>query len=464
MHDAASSAPAPSTGSEARAGFAYDAGAEPLDGPPLRIAFASYRSHPHVGGQGVYVRAVTRALADLGHQVDVVSGPPYPDLDPRVGLVKLPSLDLFARKRAVLAFRPSFLARPADLAEWTLHNSGAFGEMYAFGLRFAAWWRENGARYDIIHDNQTLAGPMRALTEGGAPMIATLHHPISVDLRLALAAERRLHYRVLVRRWHSFLRAQARTARALPPLLTVSDAAKRQAVTDFQHTPLRIHVAANGVDDQMFHPRPDTPRDPNLIVTAASADVPLKGLAVLIKAMARLRDSHPHTQLTVIGRLREGPAKRALDAAGLGERVVFVSGVSSADIAALYARAAVVACPSLFEGFGLPAAEAMACGAAVVASDGGGLPEVVGDAGRITPAGDDAALAKTLAELLDDPAARLALGARAAARAQSAFNWHDHAATAVSLYRQVVARTAQDSLARGSDGTQVERHRAHHPA
>ncbi len=426
----------------------------------LRIAFASYRTHPHVGGQGVYVRAVTAALADLGHRVDVVSGPPYPDLDPRVGLIRLPSLDLFARDNAFAAFRPRFLGSWPDLAEWALHNTGAFGEVYAFGARFADWARAHGHRYDVIHDNQGLSQGLLAAQRAGPPAVATLHHPISADLDCALAAEPRLWRRMLLRRWHGFVRTQAAVARQLPALLTVSHAAKTRAVADFRLDPTRVHVCPNGVDQGVFHHRPDVARDPNVIVTAASADVPLKGLAVLMRAMARLRDSHPGARLTVIGRLRDGPARDALEASGLGDRVTFVSDLTADDIAALYARAAVVASPSLFEGFGLPAAEAMACGAAVVATDGGGLPEVVGDAGVITPAGDDAALAAAIAGLLDSPERRRALGTQAAARARAVFSWRVHAEAAVALHRAVIAKRIADRAA----SPQLDPTRAHHSA
>ncbi len=447
----------------ARAGAAISAEAR-LDasaGPGrLRIAFASYRAHPHVGGQGVYVRAVTAALADLGHQVDVIAGPPYPELDPRVGLVTLPSLDLFARDNAFAAFRPRFLGCWPDFAEWALHNTGAFGEVYAFGARFAAWAQTQGRGYDVIHDNQGLSRGLLAAQRAGPPAVATLHHPITADLTCALAAEPRLWRRLLLRRWHGFVRTQAAVARRLPALLTVSHAAKARAVADFRLDPARVHVCPNGVDQDVFRPRPDIARDPDLLVTAASADVPLKGLAVLMRAMARLRASHPKARLTVIGRLRDGPARDALEAAGLADRVRFVSGLSVEDIAALYARAAIVASPSLFEGFGLPAAEAMACGAAVVATDGGGLPEVVGDAGVITPAGDDAALARAIAALLDAPARRAALGADAYARARAVFSWRAHAQAAVGLHRAVIAQRA----ARRVSSPPLDRARAHHSA
>lgn len=413
-----------------------------VDAPRPRVLFASYRSHPFVGGQGVYAREITRALIDLGCAVDVISGPPYPELDPRAGLIRLPSLDLFAHENAFAALRARHLARWADLSEWALHNTGAFGEPYAFGARLRSWLKSRPGRYDVIHDNQGLYRTLLSLAGEGAPVAATLHHPITVDLRHALQAEPTRLGRALLRRWHGFVATQARVARALPALLTVSEASKAAAVRDFGVDPERVSVAPNGVDHDVFRPRPEIARDQNLIVAAASSDIPMKGLTVLIAAFSRLAQARPDARLEVVGRLRDGPVRDALNASGAADRVRFRAGLAREELAGLYASAAVVVAPSLFEGFGLPAAEAMACGAAVAASDGGGLPEVVGDAGVVTPAGDADALAAALEALLADPARRAALGARAAIRARTRFCWRAHAEAALEVYARAGLKRA----------------------
>lgn len=423
---------------------APEPGPTPLAAPdrPLRILFSSYRSHPHVGGQGVYAREVTRALVELGHEVDVVSGPPYPELDPRVGLVRLPSLDLFTVENALAAFRWRFLRDRADLAEWWLHNTGAFGEPYAFGHRLARWAGRRLGDYDVIHDNQGLSGGLLALRARGAAVTATLHHPITIDLAYALAGEPDALKRALIGRWHSFLATQARVARALPVLLTVSEASAEAAARDFGVARDRLVVAPNGVDHYVFRVQPEIAREPGLVLAAVSADTPLKGLAVLAEAFARLAARRPQAKLLIIGTLREGPAKRILGAAGLGGRVETREGLSHADIAKLYARCAVFVAASLFEGFGMPTAEAMACGAAVAASDGGALPEVVGEAGVITAAGDAGALAAALEALLDDEPRRLKLGIMAAQRARLRFHWRAHALAALGVYGRAGAAGA----------------------
>ncbi len=401
---------------------------------PLRILLASYRSHPHVGGQGVYVHHLSKALIDLGHSVDVASGPPYPDLAPGIGLVKLPSLDLFAEDNAFSAIRSRHFSSWSDVSEWLSHNSGAFGEPYAFGRRLRRFIKNNPGRYDVVHDNQTLARALLKIRKT-VPVVTTLHHPISIDLKLALQSEKRWWMRALIRRWHRFVGMQAKVAQKLDPILTVSEASKYAAMRDFGVPARSFHVVPNGVDQDIFAPQADVVREDNLIVTTASADTPLKGLPVLIKAFARIANEYPKLRLVVIGRLRNGPTKEAIEAAGLESRITFCGGISQDEIAKLFCKATIMVSPSLFEGFGMPAAEAMACAAPVIVSTGGALPEVAGDAGIITPKGDAEALAKAIMYLLENPGKRVELGQAALMRARTVFLWSEHAAGAVALYR-----------------------------
>ncbi|MHA6287100.1 glycosyltransferase family 4 protein [Maricaulis sp. CAU 1757] len=405
---------------------------------PLRVLVSGYRSHPHVGGQGVYVRELSRALQALGHTVSVVSGPPYPELGDGIELHRLPSLDLFAEDNALLALRPAHLRRWSDLSEWLAHNTGAFGELYAFGRRLERFLADNPGRFDVLHDNQTLASPFLRI-ERHLPVVTTLHHPIAIDRDYALAAARDTMHRLLTRRWYHFVGMQARTARRLPRLLAVSEAARDTHAERYGVDPERVRVAFNGLDHDTFHPDASIEREPGLIVTTASADVPIKGLDVLIDALARVAAARPTVRLHIIGQMRDGPAARQLAAHGLAGRVTTSQDLSRAEVAALYRRAHIVACPARFEGFGFPAAEAMACGAAVVASDGGALPEVVGECGLIARAGDPVTFGDHLARLLDDPETARRLGETAARRAREVFSWTSHARAATRLYTEALA-------------------------
>lgn len=412
----------------------------PVAQRPLRVLVTSYRSHPHVGGQGIYVHELTRALKAAGCEVSVASGPPYPELDAGIELIRLPSLDLFAVDNAMLALRWRHLGNRADRAEWLAHNSGAFGEMTAFALRLEDFIAHEGHRFDVIHDNQTLAMPMARIAQR-MPVVTTLHHPIAIDREFAVAGAATRLGKALAWRWHSFVNEQAKAARALTHFLAVSDAARQSYAQRTGMSPDGVRVAYNGIDHASFTPDPSVERETGLIVASASADVPIKGLDVLIAALARLKDSHSHARLTVIGSLRDGPTKRMLERTGLADRVSFVSGLTREEIADLHRRATVFVSASRFEGFGFPPAEAMACGAPVIVSDGGALPEVAGDAGIVTPVGDEGALAAAISRVLDDETLRAAMSQAGLNRVRTLFRWDLHAGTAIGLYRDVLGLT-----------------------
>lgn len=405
----------------------------------LRIALLGYRSHPYGGGQGVYIRYLSKALVEAGHQVDVISGPPYPHLDPRVRLIELPSLDLFANGLGSL--RPRHLKSLTNIIEWTSKLTGGFAEPYTFGRRAVKFLRANRDRYDLVHDNQSLSYGMLDVQAMGVPLVTTLHHPITSDLRIALAAERRWHQRLLIRRWHSFLRMQKKVVRRLHNIVTVSERSRVDIAQDFGIEPAAISLVYNGIDTEVFRPLPGVTRRPLRLMATASADAPLKGLRYLLKAYAQLLERYPGLELLVVGQPRPGgDTERLLDRLGLNGRVQFVSGISTEQMVRYYAEATLAVVPSVYEGFGLPAGEAMACAVPVVSTDGGALPEVVGDAGVIVPAARVEPLAEAIADLLDDAARRGALGRAGRERIERLFCWRVTAGKMADYYREVLAR------------------------
>ena len=407
----------------------------------LRIGILSYRSKPTVGGQGVYVDYLSRALAAAGHHVDVISGPPYPELSPEVGLVKLPSLDLYEQPyHGHLSLRPKHLLSWADTTEYFAHLSGKFIEPYTFGRRVYAYLKKHRGDYDVLLDNQTLAyGTLNVQRRLSTPMVTMIHHPITRDRRLALDAADHWKKRWLVRRWYSFLHMQKRVARELSIITCPSAAAKADIASEFGVDPERIHPIPLGVDQSTFRPMPDAPTAPARLVTTASADTPLKGLSVLVEAYHRLLGRHPELELVVIGKLRRGAAKTMIERLGLKDRIVFRHGLPREELAREFNRATIAVTPSLYEGFGLPAAEAMSCGAAVVVSDGGALPEVAGDAGIVTPKGDSAALADALDGLLSNPDRRAQVAQDCLRRAEATFNWGVVAPKYIQLFENTMA-------------------------
>ncbi|MCA1788393.1 MAG: glycosyltransferase family 4 protein [Thioalkalivibrio sp.] len=416
------------------------------DPDALRVALLGYRSNPFSGGQGIYIAAMARALTDLGHHVDVISGPPYPQLDDDIRLIRIPSLDLYAAPNHVTALRPSHFRSATDLFEYFSMLTGGFPEPYTFGRRAAHWMLEHGARYDIVHDNQSLCYGLLELQRRGMPLVATIHHPVQHDRDIALAHAQDWKHRLLIRRWHAFLRMQTRVVRRLRHIVTVSEASRSDIAHAFGIPAQSIDVIHNGIDTETFRPRPEVRRRDDLLMTVASADQPLKGLVYLLEALRQLVDSHPDLRLLVIGRPREdGDTLRRIRRLGLGDRVIFRHGLTRDEIVQHYAEATLAVVPSLYEGFGLPAGEAMACGAPVVSSRGGALAEVVGDAGALVPPADAEALRSTIDALLCSPSRRAELAERGRRRVLERFCWRVSGERMVDYYRGMLELRASQA-------------------
>lgn len=410
----------------------------------LRIALLTYRGAEHVGGQGIYVRNLSRELAALGHEVEVIAGTPAPPVDDGVALTHLESLDLYRdddpfRRPALSEFRDV-----VDVLEFATMCTAGFPEPRTFSLRAARHLEQRRHEFDVVHDNQSLGTGLLSI-QRTLPLVATIHHPIHRDRDLELAAATGLR-RLTLRRWYGFVRMQARVARAIADLVTVSPSSAGDIVADMGVGPHQLSIVPVGFDPAVFRPRPDLPCHRDRIVATASADVPLKGLAHLLDAVATLRADGRDVELVVVGSPRDGgPTSARLDALGLRDRVSFVSGLPEHDLARLLATATVVAVPSLYEGFSLPAVEAMASGTAVVATTGGALPQVVGDAGLLVPPGDAAAMADGLATVIGDAKLRGRLARAGHDRVQRRFTWEEVARRTVDVYRRAIARRSGGS-------------------
>jgi glycosyltransferase involved in cell wall biosynthesis len=417
---------------------------------PLRIALLSYKGNPFCGGQGVYVRHLSRELAALGHSVEVLGAQPYPVLDSLgegVTLTELPSLDLY---RQPDPFRTPRLAEYRDWVDalevatmWT----GGFPEPLTFSLRARRHLAARRSEFDVVHDNQTLGyGLLHGL---GLPLVTTIHHPITVDRRLDLAAAEDWKRRLSVRRWYGFIRMQKRVARRLPSVLTVSGSSRDEITADLGVPAERIHTVPIGADTRLFSPDPAVAEVPGRIVTTSSADVPLKGLVFLVEALAKLRARRPDAHLVVVGKRPEkGAVADAITAFGLEGAVEFVKGISDAELVDLIRSAQVACVPSLYEGFSLPAAEAMATGTALVATTGGAIPEVAGPDGETclsVPPGDAPALTAALDRALADPDLRHRLAAAGRTRVLTHFTWARAAQSTASLYYAAIAAASTPS-------------------
>jgi glycosyltransferase involved in cell wall biosynthesis len=384
----------------------------------LRIALLSYRSKPHSGGQGVYVRHLSRELAALGHHVEVFSGQPYPELDDGPVLRRVPSLDLYRDDDPFRTPRPSEIRDWADALEVAMMWGGAFPEPLTFSIRAVRALRARRGEFDIVHDNQGLGYGMLGVRRLGLPLVTSIHHPITVDRRLDLA-DRGWLERLNKARWYGFVRMQGRVSRRVGPLITVSESSRDDICRDFRVPTDKVRIIPLGVDTRLFRPRPQQPRVKGRIVTVTSADSPLKGLSTLLRAVAKLATERD-ARLVVVGTPSRGPPP------------------PDEEYAELLASAEVAVIPSLYEGFSLPAVEHLASGTPLVASRAGALPEVVGDAAVLVEPGDPEELAAALRDLLDDGTRRAELAARGLARVRERFAWPAVATATVGLYLNAI--------------------------
>jgi len=408
-----------------------------LTDQPLRVALLTYRGNPFCGGQGVYVRHLSRELVRLGHSVDVLSGQPYPVLDDGPTLVEVPSLDLYREPDPFRMPRRGEYRDWVDVLEVATMMTAGFPEPMTFALRAGRLLRAHPGRYDVVHDNQSLGYGLQRL---GLPLVTTVHHPVQIDRALELKAARGLR-RVSLRRWYGFARTQKRVAQGLRHVITVSRSSRDEITEHLGIAAQRMRVIPVGVDIDAFFPDPAVPRVPGRVVTTASADVPLKGLLPLVEAIAKVR-TECAVELVVIGSPRPGGAvAEAIDRYSLHGAVRFTGRVSDEDLVHHLRSAELALVPSLFEGFSLPLIEAMACATPVVATTGGALPEVAGRDGEtalLVAPGDAQALAAAIQTALADADLRARLGAAGRARVVERFTWRAAAARTVEVYRAAI--------------------------
>jgi len=404
---------------------------------PLRICLLSYRSKPHSGGQGVYIRHLSRALKDLGHHIDVISGPPDPLLDDDIPLIQLPCLDLFNPEDPFRIPTLRELSEPLNFIEWTGISTFGFPEPFTFGLRAYLFLRKRFHQYDIIHDNQSLSYGVWMMKKF-TPTIATIHHPVTVDREIDIKSTTKSLRKMEHLRWYSFIGMQKRVARSLSHIITVSRSAQNDICRDFHIPAHKFRIVFNGIDTNRFYPIPEIQRDTDHLIVTNSADIPLKGLHYLLTAVAEILKIKP-IKVTVIGTPKKnGTIEKLIEKLGIGRFIRFTGWITDHEFVRLYAKATLAVVPSVYEGFGFPAGEAMACGVPVISTTGGALPEVVGNAGVLVPPADPGALFKAICRLLDHPDQAKAFGKAGYQRVQEHFTWKKAAEKTVETYREAM--------------------------
>jgi len=404
---------------------------------PLRICLLSYRSNPHCGGQGVYLKNLSRALKDLGHDVEVVSGPPDPLLDNDIRVFKLPCLDLYNPDALFRIPGPREFSDPINILECMGVWSMGFPEPLTFGFRAYRFLRDKFQNYDIVHDNQSLSYPLWLIMKH-VPTIATIHHPITRDRKFAIESVKMPWSKLKWARWYSFVGMQKRASLKFSHIITVSECSRDDISKDFQIPRRRFRVVPNGINTDLFYRIPEINREQNRIIVTNSADTALKGLRYLFLAVKKVSETH-RIKLTVVGMpKRNGDVMNLIRNLGIRKLVHFTGRIDNEEFVRQYAKASIAVVPSLYEGFGIPAGEAMACGVPVISTTGGALPEVVGNAGILVPPADSEALAEAIKDLFDNPERARKMGEAGYKRVHELFTWKRAAEKTVEVYREAM--------------------------
>jgi len=412
----------------------------------MRICMLSYRGNMYCGGQGIYLYYLSRALAELGHDVHVLVGPPLAAPMPWATVHEIENHNFFmVYKDWLPKDNPMAIWRPWNLFEFAMTRFGFFPEMLAYSFRafrkIAQLIRDMGP-FDVIHDNQCLGYGLITMKGFGCPVLSTVHHPLAIDRKedfwqtegLVARAKRVIYYPPIM---------QKVVTRHLDRVITVSKVSA-EAIEEAYGVPRsEIRVVYNGVDTDNFRPSGNgrSNKGKRLIFVGNTEDRK-KGMLYLLQALAKLPED---ITLTCVngGAPRHLYAQEQVDRLGIGHRVNFTGRLPVEEVAEKYREADIGVVPSLFEGFGLPAAEAMASGLPVVSTNGGALPEVVGTDGKaalLVPARSSGAIAGAITELANNPQRREVMGEAARQRVMDMFTWRKAAGEVLDIYTDEIAR------------------------
>lgn len=401
------------------------------------------------GGQGIYLWFLAREMARLGHDVHVLVGPPYPDPMPFAKVERLPNLQFWAKwvlgqkDQIVPREHPLQVLEPLNFYELAASRLGFLAEPMAFSLRtFRHLTRElrAGKRFDVVHDVQCLGYGLLGLQALGLPVVTTVHHPLSVDRRASFIRDTSLASAIGTMKFYP-IGMQSFVARRLDCVLTSSAVSARQIVQDYGVSPERVRNVRNGLDTDLFSPDPLIEKNENELLCVGRSVDANKGIATLIQALALL--SARITLTLVDDDSPDNQVRRWAREAGVLDRLRLTGRVASKELVQLYRRAALVVVPSHYEGFGLPAVEAMACGTPVVATRAGALPEVIDltGGGILAERDDSASLANAIQTLMEKPERRAQLAKLGRERVVRHLSWPGVAATTSEVYAEIVDRS-----------------------
>ncbi len=415
----------------------------------MKICFIMYQGNMYSGGQGVYLYYLTREVARMGHEVHVLAGPPYPTLAEGVIGHNLETHSYWSyhheKKNFLFERNPLTHFHPVNFYEFISTRIALSSLLLTFSVRAWVKLRELSRehRFDIVHDNQTLSYGISLMQASGFPLVATIHHPLTIDLQNALRQSRSLYEQCRRILWSPWIMQQV-VARRLPRVIVVSHTSRLAVQEAFGLAPERMRVVHNGIDSETFRPLPEVQRQPGLILYVGNSEDRNKGARYLIEALRLLQDDRRDYELALVDQKKERLklVPRLVQEYGMWSRVRFTGRLSTEQLVRLYNQATLVVSPSLYEGFGLPAAEAMACGTPVIATTGGAFPEVIdhGKTGWLVPPADSAALADAIRLLMDGAGLRERLGRAGRESILERFSWRKAAEETLGVYEEVLGR------------------------
>ncbi|HQO40567.1 MAG TPA: glycosyltransferase family 4 protein [Spirochaetota bacterium] len=404
----------------------------------MKVCLLCYRGNPYSGGQGIYLKYIAEELVRQGHEVHAIVGPPYPDYMKGVIVHSIHNNGYYVKKgfSVIDAEHPFDIFSPINAYEWAHSRLGAFPEISSFGYRAYFMLRKlhDKYRFDVIHDNQCLSYGLLLMKSLGIPVLATIHHPLTVDLRTVLERAESFTRKFRYVMFYPTL-MQAIVSKRLDHIITVSEDSKKMNHRDFGVPMENQTVVYNGIDTKIFRPV-KTAKNKKGIIFVGNIEDGKKGFVYLLKALKHVRSD---VRLVVVdgGAPHRKITNMLIDKLDLRSRVHFAGTASTADLVRLYSQSAIAAVPSVYEGFGFPAGEAMACGIPVISSDGGALPEVVGNAGVIVPARDETALAEAIDSLINDTKSMKKFAEAGMARVKNEFRWESAVRKMVGVYENL---------------------------
>lgn len=405
----------------------------------MKICLLCYRGNPYSGGQGIYLKYIAEELCAQGHEVHAIVGPPYPDEMKGVIVHKIHNEEYYVKKGLNFLSKenPFRIFNPIDVYEYMHSRLGAFSEISSFGYRSFFLLRKLHEKhnFDIIHDNQSLGYGMLFMKAMGIPVISTIHHPLSVDLRTVLERSGSFVKKMRFVMFYPTM-MQSIVSKRLDHIITVSEDSRMMNNRDFGVPLEKQSVVYNGIDRNIFYPA-KVEKNKNDIIFVGNIEDGKKGFVYLLKAMKLVK---PGVRLVVVdgGAPHRKITNMLIDKLDLRERILFEGTASTDRLVQLYSRSAIAVVPSVYEGFGFPAAEAMSCGVPVIASDGGALPEVVGDAGIVVPARNHEELAHAINSIIDNKAKLKKMGEAGINRVEEMFTWPGAVKQMVDIYKSLM--------------------------